>query len=437
MLNVKEYLKEIFLLALPMIVGNLGHVLTGAVDVLVAAKHSVDTLASIAIANSIIFTVLILGLGFLTGISIILSNYRGEKKRTKKFFISGIVLSQILAFLTWIVLIGVTFLIPFFGFEEKLIYPIQEYMFITSFSMFGMFLYQAIKEFLQAHEIVNFPNFILLATVLLNLVLNWIFVFGWGPIPAMGVIGLSLATLIVRTICGLSMVLYTWKIIKDQNNRHEYDFNYMKNVIKVGTPIGVGLLFEFLGFNLITMSVGRDAGVLAATHNILLTLVDTAFMVPFAISSAIAIKVGYYNGAKNLQEIKNFGKVGVIVATLFMFVFSFAFYFKPDFFIGIFTKDTEIIKIALPIVSLFSLFVIADGLQISLGGILKGFKMTKQVTICTLSSYWLIGLPLGFYLAYPCLMSLKGFWLGLTVALFIVAVTEGLFIFNKIKNIEY
>lgn len=436
-MNFKLYLKEILLLATPMIIGNLGHVLTGAVDVLVAAKHSVDTLAAIAIANSVIFTVFILGLGFLTGISILLSNYRGEKQKTKKFFISGIALSQILAFLTWLVLVGITFLIPFFGFEKKLVYPIQEYMFITSFSIFGMFLYQAIKEFLQAHEIVNFPNFILLATVVLNFVLNWIFVFGFGPIPALGVIGLSLATLIVRTICGIAMVIYTWKIIKEQNIRQEYDFEYMKNVIKVGMPIGIGLLFEFFGFNLITMSVGRDAGVLAATHNILLTLVDTAFMVPFAISSAIAIKVGFYNGAKNLQEIKNFSKVGVTVATLFMFIFSFAFYFKPDFFIGIFTKDAEIIRIALPIVSLFSLFVIADGLQISLGGILKGFKMTKQVTACTLSSYWLVGIPLGFYLAYGCSMSLKGFWLGLTVALAVVAFSESLFIAHKIKNIEY
>ena len=84
-MNFKLYLKEILLLATPMIIGNLGHVLTGAVDVLVAAKHSVDTLAAIAIANSVIFTVFILGLGFLTGISILLSNYRGEKQKNSLF----------------------------------------------------------------------------------------------------------------------------------------------------------------------------------------------------------------------------------------------------------------------------------------------------------------------------------------------------------------
>ena len=436
MTKYKKYLIELFTIAAPMVVGNLGHVLTGAIDVLVAAKHSVDSLAAIAIANSILFTIFIIGLGFLTGVSIILSNYRGERKHTKKYFISGLVLSQILAFLTWLAIILITIFIPKFGFEEHLIKNIQEYMLITSFSMFGMFLYQVIKEFLQAHEIVNFPNYILLFTVVLNLILNYILVFGYGPIPSLGVIGLSIATLIVRTILGLAMVIYTWNIIKVQKNKHEYNFEYMKNVMKVGLPIGIGLLFEFLGFNIITIAVGRDAGVLAATHNILLTLVDATFMIPLAISSAIAIKVGFYNGAKNLEEIKNYSKVGVSICTIFMIICSLMFLITPESFIGIFTKDSKIVEIAIPIVALFALFEIADGLQISLGGILKGFKMTKQVTCCVLSSYWLIGIPLGFYLAYNQGMSLKGFWLGLTLSLFIVAILEGYIIFKKLKQVK-
>lgn len=302
--------------------------------------------------------------------------------------------------------------------------------------MFGMFLYQSIKEFLQAHEIVNFPNFILLATVVLNLILNIVLVFGFGPIPALGVVGLSIATLFVRTLLGILMVIYTWAIIKEQQRKQDYNIGYIKDVIRIGFPIGVGLLFEFLGFNIVTITIGRDAGVLAATHNILLTLVDTAFMIPFAISSAIAIKVGFYNGAKNLMEIKNYSKIGVALSTLFMIICSIAFFVKPEFFIGIFTSDSQIINIALPIVSLFTLFVIADGLQIALGGILKGFKMTKQVTMSTLSSYWLIGLPIGFYLAYIQHMSLKGFWLGLTVSLFMLAIIESIIISVKMKKVK-
>lgn len=434
-----KYFKEIIEIAAPMIIGNLGHTLTGATDVFVAAKHSVDTLAAIAIANAILFTIFIFGIGVLTGISILLSNYRGEKKYTKKFFLSGIILSQISALITWITIIIITFFIPKFGFEEHLVKNIQEYMFITSFSIFGMFLYQSIKEFLQAHEIVNFPNLILLAAVVLNLILNFILVFGLGIIPSLGVIGLSIATLIVRTLLGLSMVTYTWNIVQRQHNQPLYDkynIEYMKNVIKIGIPIGIGLLFEFLGFNIVTIAIGKEAGVLAATHNILLTLIDATFMIPLSVSSAIAIKVGFFNGSKNIEEIIKYGKTGVFISTFFMIICSLMFLLKPEFFIGIFTTDKQIITIALPIVSLFALFEIADGLQISLGGILKGLKMTKQVTNCVLLSFWLFGIPAGFYLANIKNMSLKGFWLGLTLSLFLISILEYLTIYFKMRKLK-
>lgn len=431
-----KYLKEIIVISSPIMIGNLGHTLTGAIDVFVAAKHSVNTLAAIAIANSILFTVFMLGIGLLIGISVLISNYRGEKKTTKKFFLSGIILSQILAILTWSIIIALTFFIPYFGFEKYLIKDIQEYLFITSFSIFGLFLYQGIKEFLQAHEIVNFPNLILLAAVFINLILNFILVFGWGPIPALGVIGLSVATLIVRTLLGIIMVIYTRRIIIMQQHKHKYNLQYMKNVIKIGFPIGIALLLEFFAFNIITISVGREAGIFAATHSILVTLVDATFMIPLSISSAIAIKVGFYNGAKDLKEIINYGKTGVLISTIFMMLCSITFIVEPKFFIGIFTADNQIMTVALPIVSLFALFEIADGMQISLGGILKGLKMTKSVTICVLLCYWLVGIPLGFYLAYIQNMSLKGFWLGLTLSLFLLSILESIIIFTKTNQLQ-
>ena len=431
-----KYAGELFAIAAPMFIGNLGHVLMGATDVFVAAKHSVDTLASIAIANSVLFTVFILGLGILFGISVALSNYRGERRFTKKYFLSGIFLSIILAFFTWLIILLITFLIPFAGFKSNLVYGIQQYMFVTSFSIFGMFIYQGIKEFLQAHEIVHFPNFISLIMVLINLILNFVFVFGFGPVPAMGILGLSLSTLIVRTLLGLSLLLYTWKIVYKQTCEKVYSKDYVRSVIKIGLPIGIGLLFEFLGFNIITMALGRESGLLVATHNILITIIDAVFMFPLAISSAISIKVGFYNGAGDIKKIKKYGATGVIICTFFMLFCSVLFLVKPEICIGIFTNDKQIIEIALPIVTLFALFEIGDGLQISLGGILKGLKMTKQTTITALSSYWLFGIPLGFFLAYACKMSLQGFWIGLSLSLFLLALIEYILIKTRILKMQ-
>ena len=436
MQKFSKYFKEIGIIAAPIVAGNLGHVLIGATDVFVAAKHSVDTLSAVAIANSVFFTVFIIGLGILNGVSIVLSNYRGERKETKKYFVISVILSQILAAITVGILLLITYCIPYIGFEEKLVPLIQQYMYITSFSVFGIYLYQSIKEFLQAHEIVLFPNLILIVMVFVNLILNFVLVFGFGNIPAYGITGLSVATLIVRTLLGIILIIYTRKVIFDYINRQIYFGQFVRQVFKNGFPIGIGLLLEFLGFNMITVFVGLKSGILAGINNLIFTIIDITFMIPFAISSAIAIKVGYYNGAKNFDEIKNYGRAGLLLSAMFVLFYSVIYLTVPEHIIGIFTHDKEIVRIALPIVTLLALFEIADGIQISLSGILKGLKLTKQATLCTIASYWGIGIPLGFYLDYAFDMSLMGFWSGLTVALIIVAILEYIVIIRKYREFK-
>lgn len=405
--------------------GNVGHTLIGAVDVWVASKYDISTLSAIAIANAILFSIFFVAIGLLSGISIILSNRRGERKPTKKFFLSGIVLSQILALIIWGIIIFSIKFVPYFGFEDFLVPNIQKYMYITSFSLFGMYLYQAIKEFLLAYEIVNFPNVVILISVVLNAVLSWFFVFGGFGFKGLGAVeGIALATLIIRIFMGASLLFYTFKLFKDKKEKPLFDKDYIKQVLKVGTPIGLAILLEFVAFNLITIKAGLDNPLFPAVHNILLTLVDTAYMVPLSISAAMSIKIGFFNGAKNLTEIKRYTLIGLILSTAFMCICSVLFFFKPEFFIGIFSKEKIVFDIAVGIVPIFSVFVLADGLQVSLSGVLKGIKQTKAVTACILSSYWLVGIPLAFYFAYNLNLQLKGFWLGLTFAVFTIAITE-------------
>ena len=430
----KKYIAELLTISLPIMLGNVGHTLIGAVDVWIAAKHSLNTLASIAIANAILFTIFFIGIGLLSGISIILANLRGAKEPTKKYFISGIVLSQVLALFTWLLIIGATKLTPLFGFSQELLPVIQQYMYVTSFSVFAMYLYQAIKEFLLAYEIVNFPNAVVLISVVINAILNYFLVFGFGSYEGMGSLGLAVATLLVRIFMGLCLLLYVIKLFRGKKKQPLFDLPYVKQVIKVGTPIGAAIFLEFLAFNMITVRAGMDEGLLSAVHNILITLIDNVYMVPMSIAAAMSIKIGFYNGAGDKQEIKRYSFAGLFMATVFMTVCSLAFFLKPEFFIGIFSKDKIVFDIAITIVPIFSIFVIADGLQVTLSGILKGLKMTKAVSACILSSYWFIGIPLGFYCAYKLNLSLLGFWIGLTTAVAAIAISETAFILFRLMN---
>lgn len=431
--NYKKYFTEIITLSIPLIVGNLGQVLIGATDVFIAAKHSTDTLAAISIANSIIFCIIVVGIGLMSAISILLSNYRGNRKPTKKFLATVLNYSMILAVIFCIICLLMVPLVPVMGFEAKLVPMIQEYIFICAFSLFGMYLYQCLKEFLLAYEIVNFPNLILIVALVLNFIFAYVFVFGFGPIPALGVVGLAIAAFMVRTLMGLVLLAYCVGMLRWRN---PFDKTLIKQLLKIGYPIGIALLLEFLGFNLITILVGREAGILAATHNIAVTITSAAYMVPMSISAAIAIKVGFYNGAGILSEIKKYSVSGTMMSVIFMGICSLALTIFPREIFGAFTSSKEIIALGIPILHIAAYYLMFDGLQVSLSGVLKGLKLTKVASITLIAGYWLFGLPFGFLLAYHYKMSLNGFWIGLAVSFLAMSILFLIVIFKKFRELQ-
>lgn len=424
---IKYYVKELLNIALPIILGNLGFILIGAGDVLIAGRHSTDTLAAISIATAITNCIQTFGIGLIASVSPLLSNYRGEKKQAKKYFFPTLRFAMILAVIVMLAVLAVIPLIDYLHFEPKLVPMIKQYIFITAFATFGGYLHAAVKEFLQAFEKVMFPNLLTFIAVFLNIVLNIILVFGYGPIPSLGVIGLAIASFIVRYFMGIVLLLYCLRQMRF-NNYHEK--GYYKQLVKIGLPISAAILVEFVAFNIVAVAMGRVAGVYAAAQNLVCTLTTISFMVPFAISNAIAVKVGFANGAGNYVDLKRYSKIGVIISVGFMVCSAMVFSGLPSAIVGIFTSDVALIAVCVPIMYVLSCFQVFDGLQISLSGICKGVKKTNIVLIANFVAYWVISIPLGFTLAFKLKLGLMGFWLGLVAS----AVTLCIIMFVMLKR---
>lgn len=432
-IKYKYYFIELMILSLPLLVGYLGHTLIGATDIFVVAKYNIESLAAISIANSILFTIFIFGIGIQAAISIILSNKRGKKQGIKKYLLSNLVFSTFIAVVFAILCYLSSFVIDKLSFEPWLVPLIKGYIKIVSFSMLGMFIYQGIKEFLMAYEIVNFPNMLLLGAVIVNLIMDYIFVLGFGFIPAMGAKGAALATLGVRSLMGLVMLIYIFKFI---DFKEKLDFSFMKQVVKIGTPIGLALMLEFLAFNIITVLVGREAGILSATHSILITISSTTFNVPLAIGTAVSIKVAYNYGAKKAKEIKNYSYMGLFMGVSFMALCSLILAIFPSQLVRIFTDNEEVLKIAMPIIIIAAMYQVFDGFQVITGGILKGFKLTNVVTASVLIGYWLVGMPVAYILVWHYGYSLKGYWIGLAVSLLFMGLFQAITAKYKFKEIK-
>lgn len=411
--GISYYIRELLKIAAPIILGNIGFILIGVGDVIIAGRHSTDTFAAVSIATAILNCIFTFGIGLISSISPYLSNLRGAGKTVKKYFYPSIRFSMILALITSVLILATIPFIPKLGFEPKLLKPIQEYMLISAFSTFGAYLHACLKEFLQTFEIVMFPNIVTLFCVFLNVVLNIIFVNGWGIIPELGAAGLAIASLLVRYFMGFVLLAYCFMNMRF-NNYHEK--GYYHNLLKIGMPISLAVFIEFVAFNCIAILMGRVSGVYAAAQNLVCSLTTISFMVPFAVSNAIAIKVGFANGAGDVEELKKYALTGTSLSVCFMMCSAIIFLSFPRLIVGVFTVDGAIYNIVVPVMLVVGIFQVFDGLQISLSGICKGVKQTDIVLLANFIAYWCVSVPVGCILGLVYNLKLIGFWIGLCLS---------------------
>ena len=372
----KEYAKQLVELSIPIILGNVGNMLIGVGDVIVAGRHSTITLAAISIATAIFMTFLIAGIGFIASISPVVSNLRGMRIPSKNLFRVTTIYSLLIGLLFFVLIRLITPLVPYMGLADNLSFYVVEYLEISSWGTFAGLLFVAFKEFLQAYEIVVFPNLIVVGAIFLNVFLNIVLVFGYLGFPELGVKGLAIASLIVRWLMAILLFIYCTPFLRGKTQKYK---SYIKDLLKTGWPISLAMFFEFLGFNITAVLVGKFSAVYAACHNVIVTMTGTTYMIPLSISNAAAIKVGFANGEKNMFDIKKYTITGYIIIIGYMLTNMVMYGIFPKQLMRIFTKDPVVIQTCLPVFGIVLCFLLFDGLQCACVGALKGLKETKPI----------------------------------------------------------
>lgn len=431
----KSYIKDLLHLAMPIIMGQIGFVLIMAGDVFVAARHSTDILSAVSISGAITGIIFMFGVGLMVSISPVLSNKLGAKESAKGYFYPTVKFSLMVSLLTTLCIFAIIPLIQFLGFDEKLLPDIKLFTFVFAFSSFGGFLFSALREFLQAYEIVVFPNLVAIIGIFLNILICWVLVFGFGVIPPLGILGLGLASVIVRTLMAISLLLFCFKKFNLEHTKKPKG-DYYRILFQVGLPVSMAICIEMIAFNILAILMGRVSGIYAAAQNIINVVATTSFVIPLAISSAIAIKVGFANGAKQIENIKRYSIAGCLMSVMFTATCGILFISFPNQIAKIFTSDKALIDIIVPIMFILGCFQISDGLQASLGGVFKGLKKTGAVMLANFSTYIMIGIPLGAYLAFEKHLNLKGFWIGLLVASIFLATFLLIFVVKEYKKVK-
>lgn len=423
-----NYFKSLWRLTWPILFGQCSFMLVGVGDVYLASLYSSTALAIVGVANGLINPIFLSSLGLMMGISPALAIERGKNKDHQKTLGTLIAYSLI----TSLYFVGFGFcllwILPYLDLNPQLSDGIMTYLEIVILSFPFAIVFQGLKEYWQSFEKVFIPNFINFLMVFCNLALGYELVIN----QSLGIQGLAWTTLFVRA---LSLVLILM-MMPLRSRLQKVDFQLMKFIFKLSYPTAFMFFLEVSAFSLTSIWSGYLSINEAAGHNVTLTVGSLLFMFPLSLSSAVAVKVGVSYGAKKIVDLKAYifsGLYSALLAAAF-FVFLLLVYKKP--LMGLFTQEPKVLIVASNLALYAAGFQIFDGIQALLAGVLRGLNGAHIVSRAALVSYWLIGLPMAYYLSFIQKKGVSGLWMGLVISLTVMAFFLSIAVVKQYNNVK-
>lgn len=414
----------------------------GVADVVMIGKLPPVNLAAASLANAVYFFIGILGIGTLTAISPLVAKAKaeGHNNDCAILFRQGFYASLILAFFVTIIILFLTFNLHWFKQDVEVEMLTKNYMHILNLGTVALFGFLALKQYSDGLSLTKPSAIITLAAVALNILFNWLFIYGnWGFEP-MGLFGAGIATTLCRFLMAFAMFLY----IRKANIYHNYlkikdrsvNPHFLIKIFKIGLPSGFQYFFEVGAFAGAAIIIGWISKEHQAAHQIAINAASTTYMIALGISAAGSIAVGDAYGRKNKSDISRSGKASLILGSAFMGFTAIIFALFNNLIAAAYVSDTYVAQMAAGLLFIAALFQLSDGLQCVALGILRGIHDTKIPTVITIIAYWIIGLPLGYLFAFKYNLGMYGIWYALLLGLSISALLLTIRFFKLSKSIN-
>ena len=444
-LNYKFLKKEIvntLTLAYPVIIGQLGLIMMGVVDSIMVGRLGAVPLAAASLGNSLIFLILIIGIGSSIVISPLVAISVGAKKFSEcgVYFRQSLLVNIMLSFvMILIIIIGINF-ISYLNQPSEVAELAIIYIVIVGFSAIPLMIYQTYKQFIEGLSVMKPAMIITLAANLINAFANWILIFGNLGFPKLGLAGAAWATFLSRGFMAILMMLYVMK--NKRFNQYDVTFHFkginfpvIKKILRLGLPSGFQYFFEVGAFSFAVIMIGWIGADELAAHQIAINLASISFMAILGISQAASIRVGNALGEKDIAKIRKVGftaiTLGAVIQSLSGIIFISFNHLLPHLYIN----DKTVISIASELLIIAALFQISDGTQGVGIGVLRGLTDVKGPTLITFIAYWVISLPVGYLLGFIFNLGVYGVWIGLLIGLTVSAVMLTLRFNYKSKRI--
>lgn len=429
----KEFL-PMLRLAGPVVFAEIGWMSMGLVDTIMVGRVSAEALGAVSIGNNIFWMIGISGIGMLFGLDYVISTAfgAGDLRACYHGLVQGIYLSLIMALPFTALSYIAIYLLPQTGIQPAVLPAAADYMEIVSWSLLPIFLGTTLRRYLQGRNVVVPFTFALIFANIVNGIANWILVFGHFGFPALGATGAAYATLFSMIIIFLSLLVSALIIAKDERDLlskaiFAFDRSILAQLLKLGFPASIHLLFEIGAFTAVTVFAGRLSPNSLAAHHIVLKITSFTFMIPLGISAAGAVRVGQAIGRKDVHAAAHSGWTALMLGAGFMAIAGLILIIFPELLMRGFTDEVAIIATGASIIAIAAIFQLFDGVQVVAAGILRGIGDTKTAMIFNFFGHWFLGLPVGYFLCFNSGWGVAGLWVGLCVGL--ISVSLGLFFF--------
>lgn len=419
-----EELRPMLRLALPLVFAELGWMAMGVVDTVMAGHAGREMLGAVALGHGLYYTFAVFGIGLILGLDTLISQAygRGDLDDCRRSLAGGLVTSFLMAgplvAAAW--MMGPV--MDAFGIGAELKADTEGYLRAVSWGTLPLMVYASFRRFLQSQDIVRPVMFALISANVVNIFGNWILIFGKWGMPALGAAGAGYATSLSR----LYMVGVLLWVTVEGNGWAGWTvwpgWDRVREVLRLGLPIGAQISFEVAVFAVTTTMLGALGPVSLGGHQIALNLVSITYMIPLGISSAAAVRVGQAVGRKDPAGVRVAGWVGIGLGAAFMSLAAVVFWTAPRMVAGMYTNDGEVVAMASSLLVIGAFFQLFDGIQAVATGALRGLGDTRTPMVTHVVCYWLIGMPVGWWLTYPQGWGARGFWAGLSLALILIGI---------------
>ena len=407
---------------------QLGHVMVNFVDSVVVGHIGKVPLAAVGVGVSTTSVLLVLGVGLSMGAVPLVAAADGRRDLPE--------LGRLLVASVWtnalagLLLAGlgqlVPLLLPLLGQPPEVVALAGPWVQVISLSLFPLMVFQGFREFAEGLGLTRQAMWLSILANGVNGLLCYALVYGaWGA-PAMGMMGSAWATLVARGLMAVFMAAYVLRAKRLRAERAAItswlaDGPTIRRVVDLGAPIGVQMALEVGAFGMSLLMAGWLGVTTEAAHKVAIDVASMTYMAASGIAAAATIRVGNLRGAGKLPAARQAGFAAYWLTFAFMGAMGILLISTRHFVPYIYISDPQVVEQAATLLLIAALFQVSDGLQVVGLGALRGLEDVKVPSIVALLAYWVVALPLGYYLGFTLHLGAPGVWTGLLVGLTIVA----------------